>query len=106
MTKEELKVRVCAEIDRQADRIMGIRKHILAHPEIGFCETKTASYVADQFADMGLRYRSGLASSASDTLFRSRISCTSNIQRSSLFGGSVARRGASYSDRIIVPRGV
>ena len=65
MTKEELKVRVCAEIDRQADRIMGISKHILAHPEIGFCETKTASYVADQFADMGLRYRSGLASSAS-----------------------------------------
>jgi amidohydrolase len=61
MTKEELKARVCAEIDRQADRIIGISKHILAHPEIGFCETKTASYVADQFADMGLQYRSGLA---------------------------------------------
>ena len=28
---------------------------------IGFRETETASYVADQFAAMGLQYRSGLA---------------------------------------------
>lgn len=61
MTKQELKARVCAEIDRQAERIIGISKHILEHPEIGFCETKTASYVADQFSEMGLQYRSGLA---------------------------------------------
>jgi hypothetical protein len=43
---------------------------------------------------------------ASATRLRSRISCTSSIQRSSLLGASFARRGASYSDGIIVPCGV
>ncbi len=61
MTKDELKALVCAEINRQSDRIVEISKHVLQHPEIGFCETETAAYVADQFADMGLQYRSGLA---------------------------------------------
>jgi amidohydrolase len=61
MTKDELKALACAEIDRQADRIVEISTHVLRYPEIGFCETETASYVADQFAAMGLQYRSGLA---------------------------------------------
>jgi len=61
MTKEELKALVCAEIDRQSGQIIEISKHILQHPEIGFREAETASYVADQFAGMGLQYRTGLA---------------------------------------------
>jgi hypothetical protein len=47
-----------------------------------------------------------LSPSASATRLRSRINCTSSIQRSSLSGASFTKCGASYSDGIIVPCGV
>jgi amidohydrolase len=61
MSRMELKARVCAEIDRQANRIIDISAHILQHPEIGFREHATAAYVAEQFAAMGLGCQTGLA---------------------------------------------
>lgn len=59
--KEELKARVCAEIDRRAEDIVATSAHIMRNPESGFRETKTAQYVCARLDQMGLAYRSGLA---------------------------------------------
>jgi amidohydrolase len=59
-TKEELKQLVFQEIDSRADEIVNISKTILANPEPGFREVKTAKLVADTFAGMGLPVRTGL----------------------------------------------
>lgn len=61
MTKDELKARVCAEIDRRADEIAGISDHIMRNPESGFREVKTARFVGEQLDKMGLPHRDGLA---------------------------------------------
>lgn len=58
---EELKRRVCAEIDRRADEIVAVSDHIMRHPESGYREVRTAEYVARQFDRLGLKYRDGLA---------------------------------------------
>jgi len=60
-TAEELKARVCAEIDRRADEIVGVSDHVLRHPESGYREVRTAAYVATQFERLGLAPRTGLA---------------------------------------------
>ncbi len=60
-SKDKLKKAVCAAIDQQAERIVDISKHIMGRPEIGFQETKTAAYVQQQFENMGLTCRAGLA---------------------------------------------
>ncbi|MDR7302581.1 amidohydrolase [Haloactinomyces albus] len=60
-SKDELKARVCAEIDRQAERIVAFGDEIMRNPETGFREHDTARRVIKQFVDMGLEYRSGLA---------------------------------------------
>jgi amidohydrolase len=61
VTRDELKARVCAEIDRRADDIVRISEHIMRHPESGYRETRTAEYVGQELARMGLGFRSGLA---------------------------------------------
>jgi amidohydrolase len=58
---QELKDRVCAEIDRREQEIVGISDHIMRNPETGYREHRTAAFVASQFERMGLTYRSGLA---------------------------------------------
>ncbi len=60
-SKEELKARVCAEIDRRADEIVSISADILAHPETGFFEKRTSAVVQQKFGEMGLAYEAGLA---------------------------------------------
>jgi len=60
-TADELKARVCAEIDRRAEEIVAVSDHILRHPESGYREVRTAQYVARQFERLGLKYREGLA---------------------------------------------
>ena len=42
LTKEELKQRACAAIDAAKDEIIGVAREILANPEPGFSEIKTA----------------------------------------------------------------
>lgn len=60
-TKDDLKARVCEEIDRRSAEIVAISDHVMRHPETGYKEVKTAAFVADHFEAMGLRPRTGLA---------------------------------------------
>ncbi|MBI3976797.1 MAG: amidohydrolase [Chloroflexi bacterium] len=60
-TRDEVKARVCAEVDRRAEEIRRISDHILRHPEPGYRETRTAQFVAEQLDRMGVPHRDGLA---------------------------------------------
>ena len=60
-TREELKKRACAAIDRHRDELIGVSRQILNNPEPGFSEHKTSQLVADKFEEMGIDYRRGLA---------------------------------------------
>lgn len=71
-SKDELKARVCAEIDRQAERIVAFGDEVMRNPETGFREHGTAQRVTEQFADMGLDYRSGLAHTGVKARMRGR----------------------------------
>ena len=61
VTLDDLKTRVCAAIDARRDTIEGIAREILASPETGYREEKTAKIVARAFRDLGLEPREGLA---------------------------------------------
>src|SRR5213083_1559316 len=61
MTKNELKERVYAVIDRRAEEIVGLGERIRKHPELGFKEVKTARLVEDTLAGLGLKPKAGLA---------------------------------------------
>jgi amidohydrolase len=61
LTREELKARVCEEIDIHSDRIVAIADEILRTPETGFREVRTARRVVQEFDAMGLTCREGLA---------------------------------------------
>ncbi len=60
-SKEELKRSAAEIIDSKADELVALAKTILAHPEPGFREVKTAKLVAEQFGALGLQPRTGLA---------------------------------------------
>ena len=60
LSKEELKRRAAEVIESRADELVGLSKAILANPEPGFRETKTARLVAGKFAEMGMQARVGL----------------------------------------------
>ena len=60
-SKEDLKRRAAEIIDSKADYLTALARTILAHPEPGFRETKTAKLVAEQFGALGMQPRSGLA---------------------------------------------
>lgn len=57
----ELKALVAQEIDASAQWIEEVSGHIMRNPESGYREFQTAQYVQDQFDDMGVNYRAGLA---------------------------------------------
>ncbi len=61
LSRQELKQRACAAIDRHQPEIIGVARQILNNPEPGFSESKTARLVADKFDQLGIDYRSGLA---------------------------------------------
>jgi amidohydrolase len=61
MTRDDLKRRVHAAIDRRAGEIVGIGERIRRHPELGFKETRTAELVAETFGRLGLAPATGLA---------------------------------------------
>ena len=58
---EELKARVCSEIDSRADEIIRIAQSILQHPEPGFREVKTSSLVSSTLRKLGVPLREGIA---------------------------------------------
>jgi amidohydrolase len=59
--RDELKARVIAEIDRNAERITALSDEIMRNPETGFREHETARRIAEQFRAMGVPFREGLA---------------------------------------------
>ena len=61
LSRQELKQRACAAIDRSEAEIVGVARQILNNPEPGFSESKTAQLVADKFDELGIDYRTGLA---------------------------------------------
>jgi amidohydrolase len=60
-SKEELKVKVCEEIERNAEQIIALARDIETNAETGFREVETARLVADKFAETGVKYQDGLA---------------------------------------------
>ena len=60
-TNEELKSRICEEIDRRSEEIIGVAEAILKNPEPGFREVKTSKIVSQKFKELGIGHRTGLA---------------------------------------------
>ncbi|MGH7319651.1 MAG: amidohydrolase, partial [Candidatus Rokuibacteriota bacterium] len=61
MTRDELKRRIHAAIDRRAEEIVEIGEDMRRHPELGFKEVRTARLVEETFARLGLAPKGGLA---------------------------------------------
>src|SRR5438874_13408503 len=61
MTRDELKQRLYAAIDRRAEAIVGVGEQIRRRPELGFKEHGTARLVDDTLRALGLATRTGLA---------------------------------------------
>ena len=60
-TRDEVKRGICAVIDANAERIIGLGEAIRRHPELGFKEFKTARLVEETLSSIGLAPRTGLA---------------------------------------------
>lgn len=60
-TVDELKQAAVAAIDQRKDEIVEIAKTVLANPETGFTEQKTARLVQEKFKSLGIPFRSNLA---------------------------------------------
>jgi len=60
-SKDELRRRVYAAIDRRAEEIIGLGERIAANAEMGFKELKTAELVRETLQKLGLEPRTGLA---------------------------------------------
>lgn len=55
--KEELKAKVCQEIDNRKEETIGLAKAILESPEPGFREVNTAKLVSRKFTELGIPHR-------------------------------------------------
>jgi amidohydrolase len=60
-TREELKAKVCQEIDRRSEEIVNVARTILENPEPGFREQKTSKFIACKFGELGLAYQNEIA---------------------------------------------
>lgn len=60
-SKEELKARICAEVDVRRHEIVALGETILRNPETGFKEFKTAELVATKLSELGVSPQTGLA---------------------------------------------
>src|SRR5581483_5996691 len=61
MTRDEVKRRVFAAIDRRAEEIVALGERIRRQPEMGFKEVKTAGLVQETLGRLGMAPRTGLA---------------------------------------------
>ena len=61
LSTDRLKELACAAIDEKASEIIDVAKDILAHPEPGYSETRTAQVVVKKFTDLGIQHKQGLA---------------------------------------------
>ena len=60
-TKEKLKQAICEAVDRRREEIEKIGDQIMANPELGFKEFKTAGLVADTVKSFDIPHETGLA---------------------------------------------
>ena len=60
-TNQELKARALAAIDDRAQWLLDVSKTILANPEPGFHEYKTAAYVGAKLDELGIAHQDGIA---------------------------------------------
>ncbi|MFT5172934.1 MAG: amidohydrolase [Gammaproteobacteria bacterium] len=58
---QRLKDRVCAAIDAEREKIVGIGETIMNNPETGFREVKTEALVAGTLRELGMEAETGLA---------------------------------------------
>ena len=61
LSVEELKKLACETIEKRKKEIVGLAQQVLANPEAGFREVKTAQLVAEKFQELGISHQSGLA---------------------------------------------
>ena len=61
MNREELKKKVCEQIDQRREDMVRAAKTMLGHPELGYRETKTAAMVREVLKGLNLPVREGLA---------------------------------------------
>jgi amidohydrolase len=61
MNKEELKKKVCQQIDQRREEMIRVAKAMLGHPELGYREIKTAAMVREVLKGLNLPVREGLA---------------------------------------------
>ena len=61
LSRDELKRRAAEAIDSRSNELVSLAEDILANPEPGFRETRTARMVAGKFAELGMPARVGLA---------------------------------------------
>jgi amidohydrolase len=61
MNREELKKKVCQQIDQRREEMIRVAKAMLGHPELGYRETKTAAMVREVLKGLNLPVREGLA---------------------------------------------
>ena len=61
MSRQDLKSRAQAAIDDRANWLIDTAKEILANPEPGFTEVKTARIVSDRLSELGIDHRAGIA---------------------------------------------
>jgi amidohydrolase len=61
MNREELKKKVCQQIDQHREDMIRVAKTMLGHPELGYREIKTAAMVREVLKGLNLPVREGLA---------------------------------------------
>ena len=61
LSVEELKKLACETIEKRKKEIVGLAQQVLANPEAGFREVKTAQLVAEKFQELGISHQRGLA---------------------------------------------
>ena len=61
MNREELKKKVCQQIDQRREEMIRVAKTMLGHPELGYREIKTAAMVREVLKGLNLPVREGLA---------------------------------------------
>ncbi len=59
-SKERLKARVCAEVERQRNRLVRLSLKIHSHPEVGFKEKKASGWLAGYLSKSGFDVERGI----------------------------------------------
>ena len=71
-SKEELKQAICEAVDRRQAEIEKIGDQIMANPELGFKEFKTAGLVADTMKSVDIPHETGLAITGVKAIIRGK----------------------------------